>query len=78
MLAVGEPVGAPAGQIVGMGGVAVGTLIEKQAEAGAIEFVGGVDGSAPGMEAALFGLDEGEAEGGVMTGGQASHPGGGR
>lgn len=37
MLAIGQPVGAPAGEAVGVCVVLVGTIIEEQAEAGAVE-----------------------------------------
>jgi hypothetical protein len=39
VLAVGQPVGVPAGEAVGVGVVLVGTVIEEQAEAGTVEFV---------------------------------------
>jgi len=38
LLATGQPVGAPAGEVVGVSVVLAGTVIEEQAEAGALEF----------------------------------------
>ena len=62
MAAVGQPVGAPAGQVVGMGVVAVGAVVEEQAEAGAMDLMAGVDGRPPEAQAAFLGGDKGLAE----------------
>ena len=75
VLAVGDPVVAPAGEVVGMGVVPIGAVIQEQAEADAMELVGGVDGSAPDPHTTLLGGDEDLAEGGMVTGGEVGHPG---
>jgi len=74
-LAIGQPVGVPAGEVVGVGVVLVGTVSEEQAEAGAVEFVGGVDDGPPEAYPAFFGGDAGQAGGRLVTGDEGSHPG---
>jgi hypothetical protein len=75
MLAVGEPAGKPAGEVVGMGIIAVGAVVQDQAEAGAVELVGSVDGGAPDALSALLGSDEALTEGRVVAGEEGGHPG---
>ena len=75
VLTVGQPVGAPTGEIEGVGIIAVRAVVGDEAEADAIELVSGVDGGTPDAQAAFLGGDEGLTEGGVMTGGQGGHPG---
>ena len=56
MFAEGEPIGAPAGEVVGVGVVPVGAVIQDEAETDAVELVGSVDGGTPGAFAALLGV----------------------
>jgi hypothetical protein len=70
MAAVGQPVGAPAGQactersrsVIRMSVVLVGAVVQQEAEAGAVHLVGGVDSRAPEAQAAFLGGDKGLAE----------------